>query len=257
MSKIVNLTESQIREIPVVPATKTWNPVHHSTVIEQLDAACQERGIDVIRRSYQASEDGRDLFATWRLPMNFGSSGAGHRDAPIIGWRNSMKKRFALGFAAGHNVMVCSNMCIWGDFVEHRKHTSGLTVEVLFEFICRALDTISDRQVKYRNWFQELAGIPIAELDRKTLTYDLMDQGILTPGHFGKFQQAYAEELAANGQGAQENYAHFHGAVTRTLRSFSIAQIQERTRKLNRLIEGHLDEFAEDPDVIDVEAVEA
>jgi hypothetical protein len=251
MAKIISLSESQIKHIPAVPATATWNPVHHSLIIDELEAACLSVGLDIVTRRYEASEDGRDLFATWRLPVNREDGVVGHRDAPTIGWRNSMKKRFALGFAAGNHVLVCSNMCIWGDFVEHRKHTVGLTVEALREFIGRALQTIIERTTHYRQWFQRLAGLPLGELDRKLLVYDMMEQGILTPSHFGKFQQAWAEELRDNQQGGGENFAHLHGAVTRTLRGLSIAQIQDRTRAMNRLIETHLDEFAEN--IIDVE----
>lgn len=252
MSKIITMTERDLVNIPVVPATATWNPVHHMQVVEALNKGMEERELEVVRKSYEVSQDGKDLFATWRLPMNSGGNAIGHKDAPIIGWRNSMKKRFALGFAAGHNVMVCSNMCLWGDFVEHRKHTSGLTPEVLFDFIMKALDTIKQRQGSYRDWFQKLAGQQLHESSLKELVYDSMADGILTPSHFSRFQTAYQEELKDNQQGASENYAHFHGAVTRTLRGMSIANVQERTIKLNKLIESHLDEWA-DSDIIDIE----
>ena len=250
MSKAITMTEAEIAYIPRVEHTQTWRPVHHSEVIEAMDRVLAGMGLEAEAKQYEVSQNGKDCFANLRLPVEAGGVQP-HNSKMLLGWRNSMQKYFALGIVGGDHIMNCSNMQFYGEFQESRKHTSGLNWSELVRFLTRAIAEIFARGVEYRGWFQNLAGAPLPEQDRKILTFDMMERGILTPSHFRRLQDAYAEELRSNRQGGVESYAHLHGAVTRVLRDMPLSNIQERTLALNGLIQERL-QAEDEGDVIEM-----
>lgn len=245
MSKgIVNMTKAELRNIPVVPYTETWHPVHHSEVIDTLDDIICERGLTTTGHTISITKGGKDMFANYYLPVDYHDSG-GIKDQIVIGIRNSMAKRFALGIVGGNNVMNCSNLCFWGDWEEHRRHTNGLTEAVVYEFLKRALEGSITSSKGFSEWFKNLSNYPLALEERKVLTYDAIDSGVLAPSQWNKFHDAYAEELKSNRDGSVENVAHFHGAATRVMREGSLPTVMDRSRRLNRLLEPVLAEKRE------------
>ena len=237
MSKgIIEMTKAELRHIPAVPYTETWHPVHHSEVIETVDLVLAERSIVPAKSHIEVNEKGTEMFANYYLdPGDYKMDGL--KDAITIGIRNSMAKRFALGACGGHNVMNCANLCFWGDWEQFRRHTNGLTPEILLYFLRKAIEGSLANGTHMREWFRDLSTHALETEERKLLVYDAIETGILTPSHWGKFHDAYAEELKANRDGAVENLAHFHGATTRVLRDMSLSNVMDRTRKLNALLE--------------------
>lgn len=232
-AKMIDMRANDLLAIPAVPFTDTWRPVHHVDVVRSVHQAIEAHDQGIQSERYQVSADGLNLFSTITL------AGEG-RDRLTVGFRNSMAKRFALGVVGGHNVMVCSNMCFWGDFIEQRRHTSGLTLETLQEFMGEAVGRTLGNGQNMRDWFLKLHEVPMGEAELKTLTFDAMDQDILPPSRFGAFREAYREELADNPHPGMESLAHFHGAATRVLREQSLGAMQTRTLELNRLINQRL-----------------
>lgn len=244
---IIQMTKAELASIPAVPYTETWHPVHHAEVIETVDKALEERNLPVNNMSIEVTKGGKDMFANYYLPTDFHKTD-GHADQIVIGIRNSMAKRFALGCVGGNSVMNCSNMCFWGDWEEHRRHTNGLTEVVIYEFLRRAIEGSITRSDTFRDWFKGLANHALTLEARKVLTYDAIEKGVLAPSQWNKFHDAYAEELKSNRDGSVENLAHFHGAATRVMREGSLPTVMDRSRRLNTMIEAKLApvEFADE-----------
>lgn len=225
------VTENEIQNVPEVPFTETWRPIHHRDIIEFLGRLLQDTGVGIRNKSYNMSENGWDLFATWTLDM----SSVGGRAHQMLGFRNSMQKHFALGLCAGQIITVCENMCFSGDFVEHRRHTSGLTVERLLEFLQRALGIVREHGRLFEMFFEALARHTLPENSRKVLTFDAMERGIVPPSKFNQLQLAWEEESKLNPEG-DPNLQQFHNSITRILRESSVGQIQTRTGELNTML---------------------
>ena len=226
------VNEDQIASIAAVPYTKTWHPVHHIEVIAAVERACFMGDLDPVVKQYQVSADGKEMFGCWAMaPDGLSDS----KDVPSIGFRNSMKKTFALGVVAGNKVLVCDNMCFFGEYIEHRRHTNGLTSAFLEDWMQKAVESATLESNIWRNWMHSLHWVQLDESGRKTLLYDAIDSNILNPSQWTTFQQSWEEELKIDQIGDQVNLMHFHGAVTRTLRNSSMAIQQKRTRKLNTL----------------------
>jgi len=125
-SKIV--TEAEVINVPAVPFTETFRPVHHREVISVMRESIHNTGLEIVSSQYTLARDGMQFFAVWDL-----SEGNGEM-CWSIGIRNSMDKSLALGVVSGTRVFVCSNLAFSGEFVEFRKHTKGLTQDEL-EFL--------------------------------------------------------------------------------------------------------------------------
>ena len=237
MSK--GILEADLRNIPRVPFTETWKPIHHSDIVEVMQNTCIEMELEPQGKHYQISDNGMDAFATWHLQRSTGLPG---QDSNLmLGWRNSMQKYFSYGIVAGENVMNCSNMCFWGDFCEHRKHTSGLDFETLQAFTRKAIQSVLQSSQEYTEFLEGLAATPLHLDDRKVLVYDMIAQGALPPSKFNALQVAYAEELQDNKVPDFESVIHLHGAVTRALRGTSIHGLQVKTRVMNEILGKHTD----------------
>jgi hypothetical protein len=234
-ASVLKVDERALANIPRVPFTDTWSPVHHHDVMQSTLANLAGRGIEPEYVKIELSQNGFDMFSNIVLPRE-----EGQRDSLSIGVRNSMQKHFSLGFAGGHRVIVCSNMCFFGEFVEHRKHTSGLSIELMHSFIGAAIDKTFGAAQSMRLWYDEMHEFDITTDERKLLTYQLMEREIISPSKFNAFQTAWKEELKDNSFAGVESMAHFHGATTRVLRANSISVQQSRTLELNSIVKEHI-----------------
>lgn len=221
----VRVSEQEVRAIQSPEFTDTWHPVSHSRVIDVLDHAVQQSGMRVLTRDYSVGFEGATMFGTWGLDeVQSGSQW-------MIGFRNSLNKLFALGVCAGNRVLVCSNMVFKGDdYIEFRKHTSGLDDDELYRLARDSMKGLIIKMAQLQSWQDMLRATPISEIEFKTLTFDAITRGIITPSEFNKFLDCHKEEIQdARLDGTLYT---FHGAVTRLLRDKNLFQVSERTAKL-------------------------
>ena len=129
-------TRNEVMAIPAPAYTKTWHPVPHKDVIESLDLVTRKAGVGVMQETYSVTNKGANMFGAWTLDIGMDGKQV------QMGFRNSISKQFAVGICAGTWVMVCSNMAFRGDFIEFRKHTSGLDMEELLSIGLRAFDRV-------------------------------------------------------------------------------------------------------------------
>jgi hypothetical protein len=118
-----------------------------------------------------------------------------------------------------------------GEFIDFRKHTSGLDFDELLMLGNRAFDQVLVQGNQAIAWHDSLHKVPLIEDNFKCITYDALDQGILAPNRFNEFQSAYAEELELV-KGKNGTLYQFHGAITRMNRDLNLFTIDNRTRKL-------------------------
>lgn len=159
-----------------------------------------------------------------------------------IGVRNSTEKKFAVGFAAGSHVMVCSNLVFSGDFVEFRKHTKGLDIDELFDLAQRALLNTTGKLQALTNWQQSLKEVNLPPADMRILTFEALRKGAFPAGKFDTFLEAYKDESSRSG----DSLYSLHGAMTQTIRDSSLTQISKRSRVINEIADeykNHLECF--------------
>ena len=229
MNSKERFTRNEVMAIASPERTKTWNPISHKEVINSLTTTLKNKGIGVVSESYSVKNHGKNIFGTFVLDIV--KSGRNI----MIGVRNSISKTFAVGICGGIHVIVCTNMQFRGDnFIEFRKHTSGISYDELLEIENRAIDGVIDQGNSLIKWQDSLNKFRLDDAKLKCITYDALDQGILPPNKFKAFQEAYGEELELVKSKHGTLYT-FHGAVTRMNRELNLFTMSNRTTDLYNL----------------------
>ena len=218
-------TESEVLAVREPAFTKSWHPMSHGKVIEAAHNALHLDGIEVKKKEYSLSQNGLNMFGVWQLDYM-----SDNKKTLSIGIRNSMQKHFAVGVCAGNNIMVCDNMSFDGEFIEFRKHTSGLSMEELFDLMIRAMVAMKVKMRDFNIWFENLAMVQLQEDQFKILTFEAMKRSILSPGKFNEFIGHYEEEMIVND--SPGTLLDFHGANTRSMRNTSLFTTQQKNAKL-------------------------
>jgi len=114
------VTRDLIRTVPVPAATKTYFPISHDNLIEQIEAACAQRGIEILERRYRLSRSGTQFVGSYIL------GGTEHVSPDfnlMLGFRNSTDKSMVAGLVSGARVIACDNGSFCGEIALERKHT--------------------------------------------------------------------------------------------------------------------------------------
>jgi len=223
------VTEAEVRAIVAPPFTDTWHPVAHDMVIDAAEAALEHAGLQVIDRRFELGRDGDTMFAAYKLDQVFNGS---HWE---LGYRNAINKAFAVGFCAGTLVTICSNLLFSGEFLEFRKHTSGLDWFELLRVAKVTMEQLVGHFDNLSKWQADLKTIDLSPAEYKVLTFDAMNTGAVAPSKFKALGQAFEAEAKLNGPSL---YA-FHGAGTRVMRENGLFTIAEKSKALNKVVDAH------------------
>jgi hypothetical protein len=222
-------TEAEVRAILAPPFTDTWHPVAHDQVMDAVELSLADVGLSVIDKRFELGAGGDTVFASYRLDQTHNGS---HWQ---LGWRNAINKAFAVGFCAGTLVTICSNLMFSGDFLEFRKHTSGLD---WFELLRVAKVTMGQLVGHFDNlskWQSDLKTITLSPAEYKVLTYDAIEDGAVSQSKFHALKEAYKVETELNGPSLYS----FHGAGTRVMRDNSLTTIVGKSKALNKVVDEH------------------
>jgi len=221
--------EPEVLAIPEPAFTKTWHPVGHHRLIETLETVVQKEGLQIEDRHYSLSGSGDKVFGEWVIT---GDGDFRH----MVGFRNSINKAFAIGLVAGLHIMNCANMVMRGDFIEFRKHTSGLDDISLLEMCRRAIGQVTDRFTKLAAWYAHLREIQIKQRHTNYLIVEAMKRGALPPSKFEQFCTLFFEPDGRYYH-KEPSLGDFHGAVTEVMNKDSLFGISRKNEKLSTLVD--------------------
>ena len=211
--------------------TKTWHPIRHADVIISLSEVIKEKGIGIVYETYSVKNGGNNLFGTWVLDVERGGKHV------QIGFRNSIQKTFAVGICAGTYIMVCSNMQFHGDYIEFRKHTSGLDFDEMKVLGMRAFDEVMVQGNKAIDWHESLKNYSLDGDRFKCAVFDAIHGGVIAPNKFNGFMEAYEME---KGLSNDSTIYEFHGAITRMNNKLNLFTTDRRTRELAQICDNYM-----------------
>jgi len=131
-------TLDRIATVAVPQPTKSYVPIKHTDLVNFIKERLDKEGLIVETERYETNKKGSQFFGH----LGLASQNSDMRMA--LGFRNSYDKSLPVGFAAGAQVIVCSNLMLSGDMVQHRKHTTNVQRDldgVLGEAIQRIEET--------------------------------------------------------------------------------------------------------------------
>lgn len=130
---------------PVPSATKTYAPVSHREIVNEIEEQLDKRNLSVVERILNGARDGRQVVGRMYIQ---------NQQDPEIGFqiafKNSYDKSMTVGFAAGNVAWICSNGLISGNIIYMRKHTGSVAKE-LKDTINQSIDRLDSHytQVRY------------------------------------------------------------------------------------------------------------
>jgi hypothetical protein len=170
---------SELKRLPVPPATATHKPIPHHEVVEALIETLGFRQISVIRDEYAASPDGMRMFGVLDLEAGF----EGCRFS--IGLRNSHDKTMRLALTVGVRVFVCDNLAFQGDFTPVlAKHSKRFS---LVDSLAIGVDRIQRNFDPLRQQVESWRGTQITDEQAKLVIYEAFIEGELeVPKHLAR-----------------------------------------------------------------------
>lgn len=231
----VRVDEAQVLAVREPEFTDSWHPVSHAKVIEAINKATSNAGLEIAEKHYTLAQEGLNCFASYVLSE--GTNGIKW----MCGWRNSLCKKFSVGMVAGTTVVVCSNMMFSGKFLEFHKHTAQMDEDLLFSLATSAMEKLVVNLTAIGEWQENLKAMSVDDGLFKKISFDLLYNGAIPPSSFlTKYLPAFDEERNLNG----DTLYSVHGAVTRLLRDSSLFNISSRTSPLNKVIDAYAQKIA-------------
>lgn len=233
------VTRKDVYDVPTPEPTDSHFPIPHEALIETVRDKMADAGLKVASHVHSLTASGMRYFGLMEVKMDDDWDGEESDDYKlIIGLRNTHDRSFAAGFVGGSHVMVCDNLCFFGEIKIGRKHTRHIERD-LPGLVDNAVGQLASARVSQDEriaWYKE------NELPDDALLHDLLikalDDGIIAgskiPKVLAQWREPEHEEFTANGM----SYWRLHNAFTEILKPISLNDKATRTMKLNGLLDG-------------------
>lgn len=222
------VTEAEVFNVPAVPFTKTFHPVHHRDIILAIQDAIGVMGMEIVKSEYVLDQCGQRMFGVYDLSR--GSSEL----CWSLGIRNSMNKSMSLGITAGTKVFVCNNLCFSGDFLAFRRHTSGLDIDDLAFLAYRSMRQMIPLLKAFQGWHEGLKKYSLQEPDLKILLVEILTNNVIPASKFHQFNDLYTNVYDPSLWG-------FHEAATDVLKGSNLLTLPKKNKILNQVIDNYID----------------
>jgi hypothetical protein len=212
--------------------TKSYVPVSHLELIEFVKERLDKANLKICHEKYEGNKQGNQLFGA--ISVTAPSDSTELRMS--IGFRNSYDKSMPVGFVAGAQVIVCSNLMFSGDVVQTRKHTANInrdlgdTLEVAMQKIESTFNQIEEDTIlfKGRELSMERAHQAFGELL-------LNGKGIVSTNQVLAAAQLFNEPIHGFGN---ETVWGFYNAFTEALKSSHPYHAAKQYLNLHEYVKG-------------------
>jgi hypothetical protein len=222
------VTESEVFNVPAVPFSKTFHPVHHRDLIMAVKEGVQAVGLEIVESQYVLAAEGNRMFATYSLNQKNSEL------CWAIGIRNSMNRTMSLGICAGTKVFVCENLCFSGDFLAFRRHTSGLDIDELAFLAYKSVRAMIPRLKALEAWQLGLRNFALPDNHLKVLLVEIMTNNVIPPSKFHQFNDLYSNTYRDN------SLWSFHESATEILRESNLMTLPGKNKLLNQAIDNYI-----------------
>jgi hypothetical protein len=184
-SRLVDTTE--LAAVPTPPATETWFPLPHVTVLDSALTMLGDAGFQVSKTQLALSSNNARFFAV--LDLN---NGIADGVSLSVGIRNSIDKSLPIGFAAGTRVWVCDNLAFAGDKQLSRKHTR-FGRNRFVEAMALAVQGLTQFQAKEQHRIGLARDTMISDIIAEAFMLRAYDKGIVSNHQLPKVIQEWRE----------------------------------------------------------------
>jgi hypothetical protein len=213
--------------------TESYFPISHGELINYIRERVDKiGGCQIVNEKYTINKDCNQMFGEMALSL-------GNTDARwAIGFRNSYDKSIPVGFVAGAQVIVCSNLMLAGEVKQVRRHTINLmndidskfdkvqqNIEKNFQEITKEIDFYKESSLSFERAAELYGKIllrdsAVASVQQVTRAIQLFNKPIngfgndTAWGFFNTFTEVFKEAHPAL---APKNYLNLREFVNREL----------------------------------------
>ena len=225
--KCETVNRPTLEGVVLPPVTKTYHPVGHGWLLDQLEDAIGGMGMRFGDQHHGLSHDGARYFGLITL-----LNGEGNPDYNTqMGVRNSLDKRFGAQVAFGNQVMVCANLCFWGNYELGRKHTTHIERDLPM-LIEDTLKGIPDMSRQHDNRFNAYREAPLSVRNADHLIMNMLREGAVNTSRVEKVISEWDEPTFDHGD---RTVWRAFNAATQALKGCNIHEMPSRTIKLQEV----------------------
>jgi hypothetical protein len=190
-ARVVTLEELVAIKAP--EPTRTWFPLSHAHVVQNVERALGEAGFRVERSRYAVSRTDARLFAVLDLASVLATG-----VTLSVGIRNSLDKSLPIGFCAGSRVFCCDNLAFRGEITVARKHTR-FGDQRFIEALARAIRSLTQFQTAESARIRRFQQTDVNDTTAESILLRAYERGIvshrLLPGAIRQWREPPYEEF--------------------------------------------------------------
>tara|TARA_R100000700_G_scaffold45_1_gene151 strand:- start:2560 stop:3405 length:846 start_codon:yes stop_codon:yes gene_type:complete len=167
-----NLTTKYVR-------TKTHHPVHSVTVNEKFREHCSRMNIELSEPRHLLSNDQGTILSWYNLNHTDVDSSQTTYQTAIL---NDHTKKFSLTALLGEQVGICTNKQMWAEFINKRKHTANIEIDLdffMYQLPVQLLESVKAMNKEQQDW-KEMDHFD-DDMQRNDFVVRTMDIGIIQP----------------------------------------------------------------------------
>jgi len=223
-----NITRNELRNVSIPAPTATWQPIHHSFLVNETIAQLHMRGQDIIEEKHEIAAEGLRYFGQFKI------AGDTPEYSWMLGLRNANDKRFGACGAFGEQVTVCSNLMFAGEEQFGRKHTLNIMND-LPGLISNCLDNWTEAKVVQNDRRETFKTTKITDRLMPQILVRSMEDGIISSSQIGK---VWAEwKTPTHEDFAERTLWSAQNAFTEVLKEVNQMTMPTRTIKLTNLMD--------------------
>lgn len=171
------VTREQLDAIEPPPATATWRPIKHSTVIDTVSRSMRDAGFEIRGVKLGVTRGDHRLFAT----IDTATSLNGGSVTLAVAVVNSTDKSLPMKFVAGSRVFCCDNLALRSDLMApvRRKH-SRFGLERFNEALSRAVTQLDTFKAVERRRIQRFHEAEITGVEAESVLLRCFEKGVLS-----------------------------------------------------------------------------
>jgi hypothetical protein len=162
----IRVTRAELADIAASPATATWKPIPHATLVSAIHEELTHRNIAVVQEDYAVQRRNSMLFGTMVLKYL-----QTDEFAAALAFRHANDMSEAIKMYAGVRVFNCDNMSLSGDeIILHKKHSPRFNLAAALP---EAFDKYQDGTLQLQRDIDDLKGALCSHIDAKEMIYDI------------------------------------------------------------------------------------
>jgi Domain of unknown function (DUF932) len=166
----------QLVDVSTPPATHSWTPIPHLTLVQQVEKALTAANMKVVNQAHGLTKEGDRYFGLFQINNEdeFGSDDYSY----VLGVRNSHDKKFPAGLVVGSSVFVCDNLSFSGEIKIARKHTCYIMRD-LPGLVSNAIGRLAESWTAMEERINRYKATEIQDMEANDFIIRAVDAGVM------------------------------------------------------------------------------